>query len=457
MTRTSRPSLRRRLAAATASLLAGSLALAGCAAGGGGGGDQNSGGKGTLHAIFLPADWGTIVKNDLAPQYEKETGVKVDVQLIGRDAIHEKMATLFAAGDSSFDIFNVDYNWIPEFGRAGHLVPLDDVLTAEDKADFLPLALQVGTWDGQLLGVPQTIHPALLWYRADLYNDPQTQADYQAATGKQLTPPATMDDWQQQVQFFNGRTFKGTKLSGWAAQAAKGFGNVHTWLSFCYTYQCQPFNKDFTQSTLSTPEGIAATQRWADMMKFMPEGANQFTYDNVTAAAQQGTIATAIQWSWGAFAVDDAKSSKTVGDWEFTTIPTGPTGTSSSHLAEWTITVSKYSKHADAAKKFVAWLETKKNDVYQADHGGGDPVRQSSYQDPQLTEQKLPNSDVLRFRRLPVVLEAMKTAQPRPFFPLEEQWETTLSTQLSAISTGQVSVQDGLKTADQGVAQILQQ
>src|ERR1700747_715286 len=92
----------------------------------------------TIRAIFLPATWGTVVKETLAPQYERETGVKVEVQLIARDAIHDKMATLFAAKDSSFDVFNIDYNWVPEFGRAGDLVALDDKLTAEDKADFFP-------------------------------------------------------------------------------------------------------------------------------------------------------------------------------------------------------------------------------------------------------------------------------------------------------------------------------
>ena len=33
----------------------------------------------TIHAIFLPADLGHGGKKTLAPQYEKETGVKVDV------------------------------------------------------------------------------------------------------------------------------------------------------------------------------------------------------------------------------------------------------------------------------------------------------------------------------------------------------------------------------------------
>jgi len=427
----------------------------GCAAGGGT--SKSANGKPTLHAIFLPATWGQIVKDKLAPEYEKETGVKVDVQLIGRDAIHEKMATLFAAQDSSFDIFNLDYNWIPEFGSAGDLVPMDNVVSAQDKADFLPLISKVATWKGQLLGVPQTIHPALLWYRKDLYSDPKVKTEFKAATGTELVPPNTMVQWQQQAQWFNGQTINGQKIYGWAAQAAKGFGNVHTWLSFCYSYGCQPFNADFTKSTLSTPQGKAATAEWAQMMKYMPPGANQFTYDDVTAAAQQGTIATAVQWSWGAFAVDDPKASKTVGKWGFTQIPAGPTGISSPHLAGWVISVSKFSKNAAEAQKFVAWLETKKNDVYQADNGGGDPVRLSSYSNPELTQQKLPDGSALRFRRLPEVLKAMQTAQPRPFFPREESWETALSTQLSAISSGTASVDAGLSAADAAVDKMLTQ
>jgi multiple sugar transport system substrate-binding protein len=428
--------------AALGVLAAAALAMSSCSAG-----TPQTAGEKTLNAIFLPADWGNVVKDKLAPEYEKETGVKVNVELIGRDAIHEKMATLFAGQDSSYDIFNLDYNWIPEFGKGGHLVPLDDALT--EKSDFLPLSLKVATWDNKLLGIPETVHPATLWYNKALYADPTMKAQYQSETGTALAVPKTMDEWETQVKFFNGKTFKGQKLSGWAAQAAKGFGNVHTWLSFAYSYGCKPFSDDFKKSTLSTPECTSATQRWSDMMKYMPAGANDFTYDNVTTAAQQGSVATAIQWSWGQYATDNPSASKTVGDWEMTTIPTGPTGLSSSHLAEWVISVSKYSKNVEEAKKFAVWLESKKNDVFQAANGGGDPVRASSYTDPTLTQQKLSGSDALKFRHLPVTQDAMKSAQPRPFFPGEETWETTLSTELSAISLGQRSVQDGLAHADE--------
>jgi multiple sugar transport system substrate-binding protein len=410
----------------------------------------------TIRAIFLPATWGTVVKETLAPQYEKETGVKVEVQLIARDAIHDKMATLFAAKDSSFDVFNMDYSWIPDFGRAGALVALDDKLTAEDKADFFPLALKVASWNGKLYGVPQTIHPHLLWYRKDLYGDPEIQKQYHEQTGQELSPPKTMDEWLQQAKFFNGKTFGGKKIYGWAAQAAKGYGNVHTWLSFLYTYGGQAFNSNFTKPTLNTAEGVAATKQWAEMMKYMPPGSTGFTYDDVTTAAQQGLVATVLQWSWGAFAVDDKTKSQTVGLWEFTQVPAAKLGQPSHpHLAGWVIAVSNYSKHPTEAAKFVTWLETKENDVVQASLGGGDPVRISSYSNPKLTEETLPGTDIKRFRRYPQVLVAMQNAMPRPFFPGEERWETIVTTPLQAIQLGQLPVEQGLKEADDGVRKSL--
>jgi ABC-type glycerol-3-phosphate transport system substrate-binding protein len=366
------------------------------------------------------------------------------------------MATLFAAKDSSFDVFNIDYNWVPEFGRAGHLVAIDDKLTAEDKADFFPLALKVAFWNGKLYGVPQTVHPHLLWYRKDLYGDPEIQKQYHEKTAQELSPPKTMGEWLAQVQFFNGNTFHDKKIYGWAAQAAKGFGNVHTWLSFLYTYGAQPFNSDFTKSTLGTPEGIAATNQWAEMMKYMPPGSSGFTYDDVTTAAQQGLVATALQWSWGAFAVDDPTKSQTVGLWEFIQVPSVKPGQPSHpHLAEWVISISKYSAHPTEAAKFVTWLETKQNDVVQASLGGGDPVRMSSYSNPKLTDETLPGTDVKRFRRYPAVLVAMQNAMPRPFFPGEERWETTVTTPLQAIQLGQQTVERGLKLADDEVRRSL--
>lgn len=399
--------------------------------------------KPTLRGIFLPATWGTITKEVFAADFEKKTGIKVEIDLIGRDAIHDRMGTLFAAKDGSYDIFNIDYNWVPEFARAGHIIPVDDVIGSD--SDFLPKALEVARYQDKLYGVPQTVHPHLLWYRKDLFDEAG------------LKPPATMDDWLKAVQYFQGKEINGEKVYGWAAQAAKGFGNVHTWLTFLYSFGGDTFNNySDLQPALTTPEAAAATEFWAEMMKYTPTGINDYTYDEVTNDAASGKIATCLQWSWGAFAVDDPKTSKTVGKWEFVPVPKAKD--SVAHLAEWVIAVSSYSKNRDAAIEFIKFLESPENDVRQALLGGGDPVRVSSYTNKELTEAKVEGQpDLLRFRRYPQVLEAMKTTKPRPLFPQEEQWETVVSAPLHAIQLGESSVQDGLAKAQSDVDQMIKE
>ena len=49
----------------------------------------------------------------------------------------------------------------------------------------------------------------------------------------------------------------------------------------------------------------------------------------------------------------------------------------------------------------------------------------------------------------------MKNAMPRPFFPSEERWETTVTGPLQAISLGQLSAPQGLAQADKAVGESL--
>lgn len=421
-----------------------------------------SGEKVTLNGVFLGATWGQATQ-ELAKQYEQETGVKVNIELVGRDVIYQKLA-LSIAGQANYDLFNVDYNWIPEFASTNSLLPLDDLIKKHniDTSAYLPRALALTQWNGKngsfgeggtIYGLPQTIHPQLLWYRADLFADEKNKADFKAKYGYDLAPPKTMDQFKDAAEFFHGREVDGVKLNGWAAQATKGFGNVHTWLSFLYSNGADVIDWSSMKSSLSTPEAIEATQTWVDLLKFSPPGINDYTFAEVASDAAQGKLAMAIHWSWSAFEVDDPKTSKTVGKWEFAQIPAMKE--SVPHLAGWSVVIPKTSKNAEEAFKFMTWLESKENDVKQAEMGGGDPVRTESYSDAALTGAKIEGTDVQRFRRYEALSEAMKTTKARPFFPQEEKWESTVSEFLSAAQLGQMSVEEALKKADEAVDKIL--
>lgn len=421
-----------------------------------------SGEQVTLNGVFLGATWGQATQ-ELTKEYEKETGVKVNIELVGRDVIYQKLA-LSIAGQANYDLFNVDYNWIPEFASSNSLVPLDELVKkyGVDTSAYLPRALALTQWNGQngsfgeggtLYGLPQTIHPHLLWYRSDLFNDEQMKAEFKAVYGYDLIPPQTMEQFRDAAEFFHGKEYNGQKLSGWAAQGSKGFGNVHTWLTFLYSNGADVIDWNKMTSSLSTPEAIEATQTWIDLMKFSPAGINDYTFAEVASDAAQGKLAMSLHWSWSAFEVDQPETSQTVGEWDFVQTPSMKE--SVPHLAGWSIVIPKSSKQQDEAFKFMAWLESKENDVRQAEMGGGDPVRTESYSDPALTGLKIEGTDIDKFRRYEALQEAMKATKARPFFPQEEKWESTVSEYLSAAQLGRFTVKEALKMADDAVNKML--
>lgn len=415
-----------------------------------------------LNTVLLGATWGEATR-ELAKEYEELTGVKVNVELVGRDAIYQRLA-LAIAGEAEYDLFNVDYNWVPEFANAGSLHPLDEFIEKHDVNlnEFLPRALALGQWNGNngefgaggtTYGIPQTIHPHLLWYRSDLFNDESLKNEFQQEYGYELVPPQTMDQFRDAAEFFHGKEVGDNTLSGWAAQASRGFGNVHTWLSFVYSNGGDVIDWNNMESSLTTPEVVEATETWVELLEYSPRGINEYTFAEVSADASAGNLAMAIHWSWSSFEVDDPSMSQTVGKWEFAPIP--KMETSVPHLAGWVNVIPKTSKHPEEAFKFLAWLQNQENDVRQAQMGAGDPVRIDSYSNEALTDLTLEGTDVKRFRRYEPLEEAMETAMARPFFPHEERWESIVSEYLSAVQVGQITVEEALERANDAVNNML--
>lgn len=101
-------------------------------------------------------------------QYE-EPATKIHVVLDtvsgAATAEHSEMLADAESGDSRFDIYNLDNEWVPEFA-AGHFIrSLSGQLSA---ADFLPQPRSSGTYDNQLYAAPFTTDVGLLYYRKDL-------------------------------------------------------------------------------------------------------------------------------------------------------------------------------------------------------------------------------------------------------------------------------------------------
>ena len=67
----------------------------------------------------------------LLPEFTKETGIEVNLEVVNYAEMHTKLVPQLVAPKGSYSAIVVDFYWVGEFTKAGWLQPLDDRIAAE--------------------------------------------------------------------------------------------------------------------------------------------------------------------------------------------------------------------------------------------------------------------------------------------------------------------------------------
>ena len=84
---------------------------------------------------------------NIAADFEKETGIHVDLQTLSWDDIRPKLVTALLAGTAPADVTEFDWSWTGQFDAAGWYLPLNDAIDADTVADIA--VASIFTIDGQ--------------------------------------------------------------------------------------------------------------------------------------------------------------------------------------------------------------------------------------------------------------------------------------------------------------------
>ena len=103
---------------------------------------------GSTITVLLPP-WGQMPNSELA-KFTKATGIKVKLQVVDFDSIHDKIATAAAAGVAPADVTEVDWSWVAQFGSADWYTPLNDLLPTSTRSQISASFV----YDGKQLAVP---------------------------------------------------------------------------------------------------------------------------------------------------------------------------------------------------------------------------------------------------------------------------------------------------------------
>ena len=119
---------------------------------------EEAGGKIT----FMAPDW-AIPSDEQLDAFTEETGIEVEVSVVGWDDIREKLATAATAGECVADVVEVDWSWVGEFYAAEWLETLE--VSDEDKAD-MP-TIDTFSVDGQVLAIPYSNDYRIAYYNTE--------------------------------------------------------------------------------------------------------------------------------------------------------------------------------------------------------------------------------------------------------------------------------------------------
>lgn len=323
--------------------------------------------KGTTLTMIGEATLNTQIIADLAGDFETKTGIKVVVEQAPYDALVQKATLDFASNKGSYDVLSIPYEYLGAFAEKQYIAP--DILKkggdapGYSSADIIPALWKASSdWKGRVYGAPSNSAVMMMFYRKDLFNHPAERQAFRTKYGRALAPARTWKQYSEIAAFFTrkkGQTLAGKKLDrdfyGVTLTGKRHVATALEYFNYAWSYGGGFFTKG-GQPAINSSGNVKGLAYELSLTKFAPPAYTTTTWDEMTTAFQQGTVAQAIAWGDTAGGLEDPKASKVVGKMGYASIPVVTAGkTPIAHLGSWTYSVNSDSRNQDASALFIKW------------------------------------------------------------------------------------------------------
>ena len=336
---------------------------------------------------------------ELLPEFERETGIEVEIQQIPWTAAHEKLLTAFAA-DALPDVCQLGNTWLPEFAALGVLEPLQPLADASavvEQDDYFPGIWDTSVVDGELLGIPWYVDTRLLFYRKDLLREAGV-----------AQPPRTWAEWEQAMAAVKAHVGPDRyailmPLNEFEQQLSLGL------------QQDDPLLRDHdTRGNFESPGFRRALAFYANMFEqgWAPK-MSETQISNVWDEFFNGFYAFYLSGPWNIREFRKRQPAALEGQWGTMPLP-GPAGPGAGIAGGTSLVVFRGSPRQQQAWKLVEFLS--RPDIQQRFHAmiGDLPPRRSTWEHPSLAQDELSRAfrdQLERVEATPKVLEWERIVQ----------------------------------------------
>ncbi|MGN6102623.1 MAG: ABC transporter substrate-binding protein, partial [Devosia sp.] len=363
---------------------------------------------------------------NIAADFEKDTGIHVDLQTLSWDDIRPKLVTALIAGTAPADVTEFDWSWTGQFSAADWYLPLNDVIDKDTVADIG--VAKIFTVNGNLLGVPYTND-----FRVMLVNKKHF------ADAGITKMPTTLDELVADAKQIKA---KGITQYPIGLPLSPTEGASTSWYLLTKAEGGDLFDKDWKPLFL-TPDS-AGYKAMALELQLLKDGLvdpastglkDRQINDNYFAKGLVSIMISGEPGRLGQF--NDPKQSQVAGQVAAILVPTASGQTRSYGLPE-ALGVPRVSQNQDAAIAFVKWFTSKQFQI--ENYANGVLPTRTSALDELNKAGKLASGDVL-------------VAQSKTVEPLFEQgtptwypqFSSAVNTAINAVAKGQITVDQAMK------------
>jgi len=398
----------------------------------------------------------------------KILGTDVKVSWYSMDELHDKALIDFAAGNKSWDMLLVHSPSRGQWADMGVIEPLGKYIAEHpnvvDKAklaldDYYDISMRNYTHKGVWLGPPLYVTGVALFYRTDLFNNPEEKKNFRAKYGYDLKEPDTYQQFRDIAEFFTrkaGQTLAGKTLTAdfyGTSHSDKPVGNLwHDFFNYLMAFGAYDvYDPKTMRPTINSPEAIAAGKFMVSLVPFMPPGHLNYTSGESTAQFAAGNVAMIIEYFLRCtdMVLNPAKS-KVAENVAFTVLPSVPGVKGREHAAHhggnvlslWGLSANKEAAYKTIELAFSPDIMRK---VYLEKYVpyGWIPPRPSIVNDPEV-QKKVP-----WMKPAMVKLMERKDIYYTELAPLPEYFNAidAMATALSKAMSGGTTVEQGFNEA----------
>jgi multiple sugar transport system substrate-binding protein len=391
----------------------------------------------TIHVLTMdqaglkPAEIDQIARDFEA----KNPDIKVVMEYVGYDYVHDKIVTGMAAKPPAYDAAMIDVIWPDEFIKAGYLLDVTSKVTPEMKSGIFPAAWYGVTRNDKVYGMPWLMDVKYFMYNKDILQ----QAGFSA-------PPKTWEEMVEQAKVIKEKGLAEYPIT-WSWNQKEGvvcdfttllFGNGGAFLDANGRpafnnekgVQVLTWMKQTVDDGLTNPSAVSSDEM------------------AVEADFLAGKSAFASNWLFQYADSNDATKSQVVGKIEFAPMPVFKAGAdaglaSSSVDGSSSFAVMATTPYADQTWKFLTYLAS--NEVQMKYSANMLPIWQADYEGDSL------NTLLGASPTNPVTVPAFKAQFPyaneRPTVPYYNEASAALQLAIQEALTGVKTPQQALDEA----------